>query len=168
MVLKLHFLYENMSPSLSNEYSSVHENIAVHKHITWLMRVSPVSLPLSLVLRILHLIPPVLSRWEHAHTKMPLRLSVCQLYQCCAAKPWHCCWNCVETHGASKQEFTVWGQVREQPFPLQGKERESERAWKRLWDWKNQFFLFIAADWTDVAGLERVFHEYLHATRQSR
>lgn len=36
MVLKLHFLYENMSPSLSNEYSSV--------HITWLMRVSPVSL----------------------------------------------------------------------------------------------------------------------------
>lgn len=30
MVLKLYFLYDNTSTSLSNEYSTVHENIALN------------------------------------------------------------------------------------------------------------------------------------------
>lgn len=134
-MLKLYFLYDNMSTSLSNEYSTVRESITLNTLPDWwtVDLFLPLSLSLLLPLISFH-IQASPSPDESAHTKMPLCFSVCQLYHCCAARLWQYCWKCAGTHGVSKQEFTV--QSQEQPFPLQGRERERERARKRLKDWK--------------------------------
>lgn len=136
MMLKFDFLYDNKSTSLSNEYSTVHENTDEQSHEQWTCFFLSFSLILATsACSSLHLLQVQASpsRWECSYqgTTVFLCLPTWSLV-CCQALTMllEVCW---EHMGHLSKNSHSRAKTSNNHFHSRG---ERERTQKRLWDWK--------------------------------